>query len=678
MDAGGHITFTKSRPNTTMPIISPLATDKLRIVEYQHFVETHYNVNSDKTLPTTRLSSKFDKQQKLHETSSRLKDGTEILKDVLTLITDDSASKKKKLNAARLIEQSILPLMSAAAGVAKESANAVGPMTGGDYAFKRNEVKRRKELKSLLKKNSVPMIQLVNAFVTQVTPTPSQSKRIIPKRAVNLSPGEYIPPMPLNGKVYGMGEFLSIIGEYRKGSNERGAMIRSIQSHGYLKVQKTAIYRCISQYEKGRRFNLLAPWPEHGRPVYVNDEEAEVIAERIRNNVGEKNTHDIVAEFVLEIVKKKGIVCDTINPRTIKNYMAYISTFPGVSLVDNSIPKTNNRWTAEHSDIAIIALMVVVAATHFYVVDEDDAKWNEYLDSVNNEDKEFFRMVSVAHGGRPVRAIHPWNIFNSDDTTDFIQRGKHIDKSKEIGLVSTASLHSSSQSSTYHKEDSTNMDGLRCKRFLLTNGVGETAPPVYCFGGLTDDEMPEEDFIVFQVEGLCIGGYGASSATGIGYVIFMKGTEGAEKKRFVWILHNVTLPFIKYSREEHGNLDRNDSISALADEHRAVYWLDGDTSQIAIITSPTSIQLFAENNITVNKHNASRTAKEQVNDLCEEFVVSKRLNKSTTIESSPCSVHRLKGSFTANLNQWRKTGKLILKKLKLCGLNGVNLNYMII
>jgi hypothetical protein len=114
------------RPNTTMPVISPLAADKLRNAEYQRFVETHYYVNSDKTTPTTRLSSKFDKQQKLHETSSRLKDGTEILKDVLTLITDDIASKKKKLDAARIIEQSILPLMSAAAGVAKESANAVG------------------------------------------------------------------------------------------------------------------------------------------------------------------------------------------------------------------------------------------------------------------------------------------------------------------------------------------------------------------------------------------------------------------------------------------------------------------------------------------------------------------------------------------------------------------------
>jgi len=77
--------------------------------------------------------------------------------------------------------------MSAAAGVAKESANAVGPMTSGDYAFKRNEVKRRKELKSLSKKTYVPKIQLVNAFVTQVTPTPSQSKRVIPKRKVNLS-----------------------------------------------------------------------------------------------------------------------------------------------------------------------------------------------------------------------------------------------------------------------------------------------------------------------------------------------------------------------------------------------------------------------------------------------------------------------------------------------------------
>jgi hypothetical protein len=44
----------------------------------------------------------------------------------------------------------------------------------------------------------------------------------------------------------------------------------------------------------------------------------------------------------------------------------------------------------------------------------------------------------------------------------------------------------------------------------------------------------------------------------------------------------ATIPFIKYSREEHGKLDPNDSIAALADEHRAVYWLDGDTSQIAL------------------------------------------------------------------------------------------------
>ena len=61
---------------------------------------------------------------------------------------------------------------------------------------------------------------------------------------------------------------------------------------------------------------------------------------------------------------------------------------------------------------------------------------------------------------------------------------------RRLGLYrQRLSLHSSSQSSTYHKEDSTNMNGLRCKRFLLSNGVGETAPPVYCFCGLTDEEM---------------------------------------------------------------------------------------------------------------------------------------------------------------------------------------------
>ena len=42
--------------------------------------------------------------------------------------------------------------------------------------------------------------------------------------------------------------------------------------------------------------------------------------------------------------------------------------------------------------------------------------------------------------------------------------------------------------------------------------------------------MLDDEFIIWEVEGLCIGGYGAYRSTGIGYVLFMRGTPGAEKK----------------------------------------------------------------------------------------------------------------------------------------------------
>jgi hypothetical protein len=79
------------------------------------------------------------------------------------------------------------------------------------------------------------------------------------------------------------------------------------------------------------------------------------------------------------------------------------------------------------------------------------------------------------------------------------------------------------------------MNGLRVKRHLLSNACGDVAPPCYCFSGLSEWETPQDEFIIWEIEGLCIGGYGAYCLTGVGYVLFMRGTPGAEKKRFQWI-----------------------------------------------------------------------------------------------------------------------------------------------
>jgi len=183
-------------------------------------------------------------------------------------------------------------------------------------------------------------------------------------------------------------------------------------------------------------------------------------------------------------------------------------------------------------------------------------------------------------------------ITNQDDQTEFICKGKQIDKTARVGLVASTALKMQSTLSMYHQDDTNNMNGLRVKRHLLTNGCGDVAPACYCFSGLSEREMPEDEFFIWEVEGLCIGGYGAHRSTGVGYVLFMKGTPGAEKKRFQW-----------------------KSGAPMSDEHTAVSWCDGDNSQIDTIVSEEGIQSYAANNVIANKHNASGTGKEQANNF---------------------------------------------------------------
>ncbi len=152
---------------------------------------------------------------------------------------------------------------------------------------------------------------------------------------------------------------------------------------------------------------------------------------------------------------------------------------------------------------------------------------------------------------------------------------------------------------------------------------------------------------------------GAYQSTGVGYVLFMRGMPGAEKKRFQWIRENVLFPFINWGRKEYDDFDVNSS-APMGDELTAVSWCDGDHSQIDTIISPDGIHRYSANNVIANKHNASETGKEQACDLGKVFTISKKLNKSTTVEHIPCSNHLLKSKLELQFAKFNT--KLRIKK----------------
>ena len=77
---------------------------------------------------------------------------------------------------------------------------------------------------------------------------------------------------------------------------------------------------------------------------------------------------------------------------------------------------------------------------------------------------------------------------------------------------------------------------------MIGNGAGDTAATCITIY-LTDAEMPgDEDFTVLRVQGLGPGGYGLNGSKEMGFVLLMKATEGAEKRRFRWIQRTYCFP----------------------------------------------------------------------------------------------------------------------------------------
>ena len=181
----------------------------------------------------------------------------------------------------------------------------------------------------------------------------------------------------------------------------------------------------ITDHKKGRMFDFNKPWRFVGKPQIMNDEDVECFTESVCKNPGEKNMKEYVNEMLIESARKKGRLCAsdmTFNATTINNYMSLFANKGGISLPEKSIAKTNARWTAEDSSIGTMALIIVVACTHFYVVASDDTEWRQFLNSLPDDSKVLYEMVSKFHGGKPVHVRKPHLITNQDDETEFIAR----------------------------------------------------------------------------------------------------------------------------------------------------------------------------------------------------------------------------------------------------------------
>ena len=135
------------------------------------------------------------------------------------------------------------------------------------------------------------------------------------------------------------------------------------------------------------------------------------------------------------------------------------------------------------------------------------------LNHISYKDKLLYRLVCNFHKNKPVRACPPWVVLSSDDTTEYVTLSTQPEQSSKVGVVAKASLNAQGTRSILHVDHSRKMNGRRVKRHFISNGAGDCAPAVWC-DIYIKQEMPMDGkhFIVWRVQGLCIGGYGINES----------------------------------------------------------------------------------------------------------------------------------------------------------------------
>lgn len=106
--------------------------------------------------------------------------------------------------------------------------------------------------------------------------------------------------------------------------------------------------------------------------------------------------------------------------KTISNYQAVLANTSGISVVNKVIPKTNTRYTAEHSLISSMVLIMIVAVTHFDVSSEPLPALTKEVSEASDGVKLFYDLVSKAHNNLHIHPIRPELILSTDD---YILRG---------------------------------------------------------------------------------------------------------------------------------------------------------------------------------------------------------------------------------------------------------------
>ena len=103
--------------------------------------------------------------------------------------------------------------------------------------------------------------------------------------------------------------------------------------------------------------------------------------------------------------------------------MAYQS---GISIAKDVVTKTSGCYTAENSLISAMALLCVIASTHFITVPDIQREIYREVGETSEGVRKLFDIITKFYNDSPIFVAHPELVLSTDDTVQYIFECKGV------------------------------------------------------------------------------------------------------------------------------------------------------------------------------------------------------------------------------------------------------------
>ena len=368
-----------------------------------------------------------------------------------------------------------------------------------------------------------------------------------------------------------------------------------------------------------------------------------------------------------EATTKETYKHDTVPETTLRRYVNDIVSQFDFNIFNNVSNKSESRAVSEYSVRSTISYCLAVLTTHFVrgkptpfhkpIKDLEKISIYQLVEELN---KKSLGINDTTYDIEQLIHVLPHLVLSTDECSLFITT--QVINKKEVWHFSTRPKIGKTPSVDSNKRDifSTKLSGdahMRGLRISLNNTFtagGRSAPVFACVYGLTMTEMPKDEIVIIEIEGL-VAASNQNGSQEKGFIVFVRGATqtvdsidnsnnqdddfndlqqfSKDAKIAKLYREKVFYPFVEDIRKNYYLMPDPVGEEEIPSSYTAISWMDGCHGQLNMTTQESVLDTEKKLKITSCKHSAARTAVEQAADVGPMFKVMKSVIKSMPTES---------------------------------------------